>query len=69
MQEQGLPDLIICYRGRFVGAEAKQPGEKPSRKQIQILDEIEEAGGKTIVFTTVRDVERLLRMIDQEVDR
>ena len=69
MQEQGLPDLIICYRGRFVGAEGKQPGEKPSRKQKQILDEIDEAGGKTLVFTTVEDVASLLRKIDKEVDR
>ena len=69
MQEQGLPDLIICYKGRFVGAEGKQPGRQPSRKQKQILDEIEEAGGKSLVFTTVEDVASLLRMIDKEVRR
>src|SRR5262252_1393319 len=67
-QEIGIPDLLCCYRGRFVGAEAKMPGNTPTAKQAAILDEIAEAGGYAIVFTTVGEVSRLLSHIDREVE-
>jgi hypothetical protein len=68
MQEVGIPDLLVCYRGRFVGLEVKQPGEKPSAKQKQILGEIEAAGGYCRVVSTVGEVAYLLEKIDAEVD-
>ena len=68
MQEQGLPDLVNCFHGRFVGLEVKQPGEKPSPKQRQILGEIEAAGGIARVVTTVKEVADLLAEIEKEVD-
>ena len=67
-QEIGIPDLLCCYRGRFVGAEAKMPGNHPSAKQAAVLDEIAEAGGYALVFTTVGEVSRLLATIDREVE-
>lgn len=66
-QEVGIPDLLVCYKGRFLGLEAKMPGGKPSAKQIAVLDEIAEAGGIAAVFTTVGQVSLLLGMIDKEV--
>jgi|SRR5215471_220909 len=66
-QEIGIPDLLCCYKGRFVGAEAKMPGNKPTAKQAAILDEIVDSGGYGIVFTTVGEVSRLLSTIDMEV--
>ena len=67
-QEIAIPDLLCCYKGRFVGAEAKMPGNHATAKQAAILDEIADAGGYAIVFTTVREVSRLLSIIDQEVE-
>ena len=32
-QEEGIPDLLCCLRGVFVGIELKQEGEKPSKAQ------------------------------------
>jgi VRR-NUC domain len=55
-QETGIPDLVGVYRGRFVGLEAKTPGGHVSPKQRRVLDEIEKAGGRTLVFTTVEEV-------------
>ena len=66
-QEIGIPDLLACYQGRFVGAEAKMPGNHPTAKQAAILDEIADAGGYAIVFTTVGEISRLLSHIDMEV--
>ena len=67
-QEVGIPDLLVCYRGRFVGLEAKMPGNKPSAKQIAVLNEIAETEGYAAVFTTVEEVASLLAKIDREVD-
>jgi len=67
-QEVGIPDLLVCYRGRFLGLEAKIPGNHPTVKQLAVLNEIVEAGGVAAVFTTVEQVSRLLAKIDREVE-
>jgi hypothetical protein len=64
-QEVGIPDLLICYRGQFVGLEVKQPGEQPSAIQKQILREIEAAGGYALAVSTLEEVVDLLAEIDQ----
>jgi hypothetical protein len=67
-QEAGLPDLLVCYRGRFGGIEVKAPGGKPSRLQLHVLSEIEAAGGFTAIVTTVEEVLDLLSEIEEEGD-
>jgi Holliday junction resolvase len=52
----GLPDLIVCYQGRFIGVEVKQPGQKPTLRQLYVHRLIEKAGGLVIVATSVDDV-------------
>jgi Holliday junction resolvase len=56
----GLPDLIACYRGMFVGIEVKQPGKKPSLRQVFVHRQIVKAGGTVIVATCVEDVHRVI---------
>lgn len=41
----GIPDLLICLNGRFVGIEVKQETGKPSLLQKVHLKRIGEAGG------------------------
>lgn len=52
----GLPDLIGCFDGKFVGIEVKQPGQKPSARQLYVHRLIEKAGGLVVVATCVEDV-------------
>lgn len=59
-QEVGIPDLLCCLSGRFIGFEVKLPGEKPSPRQKVVLKRIEEAGGIAAVVTSVQEVERIL---------
>ena len=63
-QEVGLPDLVICYRGLFIGAEVKQPGEKLRPLQRVVLNEIYEAGGVAAVLETVEQAESLLAYLE-----
>lgn len=59
-QESGIPDLIGCWRGRFLGLEVKQPGEEPTPLQLRSLSLITRAGGIAGVVTSVGDVQDLL---------
>lgn len=62
-QEVGIPDILGCYFGQFVGLEAKMPGNKTSPKQQLVLDEIVSAGGYATVFTTVEEVASFLATV------
>lgn len=67
-QEVGIPDLLICYCGRFVGIEAKLPGEPLRPKQRKVLNEIYAAGGVAAVCETVGQVAVLLSVLEKEGD-
>jgi hypothetical protein len=66
-QEIGIPDLLICYKGRFIGGEVKQPGEPLRPRQKLVLREIFEADGVAAVLETVGHAAILLLRIDREV--
>jgi hypothetical protein len=59
-QSVGIPDLLCCFYGRFVGLEAKIPGNKPSAIQRATLRQIEAAGGIARVVYSVEDVDKAL---------
>ena len=46
----GIPDILCCYKGRFLGIEVKAPNGKPSLLQIHNLKKIDEAGGYGILL-------------------
>ena len=45
----GIPDILCCLNGRFVGIECKANGGKVTRLQQSHLDEIEMRGGVALV--------------------
>jgi hypothetical protein len=67
LQEVGIPDILACYRGAFLGLEVKQPGAEKdvSPRQAHVLHQIREAGGIASVVSSVEEVERLLAKIDE----
>lgn len=48
--KDGVPDILCCFEGHFVGIEVKAPKGKPSRLQIYNLKKIDEAGGIAILL-------------------
>lgn len=61
--KKGEPDLLVCFRGRFVGLEVKDPKNKSygaTALQIQRIKEIRNSGGIAAVVTSPEDVEVLL---------
>lgn len=52
----GIPDIICCYKGRFVGIEAKEPGNHPSELQLAHGRQIVKAGGLFLVAYSLQEV-------------
>lgn len=68
IQAGGIPDFIICYRGRFVAIELKRPdgqGRLEKRQEAQ-LRRICEAGGVAVVIDSFDDFKRVFETIDKE---
>ena len=50
IQRQGVPDLLCCVNGFFVGIELKGNKGVPSKLQIWNIEKIHEAGGIAMVL-------------------
>lgn len=60
--ERGVPDLIVCLDGKFVGIEVKaaRAGVRVSAEQLAQGEGIRNAGGVWLVTHSVDDLERKL---------
>lgn len=55
-QETGIPDLLVCYKGLFMGIEVKDPGGKASAIQLAQGARIQKAGGHFLIAKSLQDV-------------
>ena len=59
-QQAGTPDLLVCWRGLFIGLEIKVPGKRSTPVQDHEIHKIREAGGCGAVVKSIEDVEGVL---------
>ena len=66
---KGTSDLLVCYRGRFVGIEVKRPdGSYGETKPQEIRRrQIENAGGFTGVVKSVEDAKVIFDTLDWSI--
>ena len=59
----GVPDLVACIKGRFIGIECKANGGVPTGLQIKNLTQIMNTGGIAVVVdeTGIEDLRRVLQ--------
>lgn len=55
-QKAGVPDIICCIKGKFIGIEVKRPGGIVSPLQQFNINEIHRSGGVAFVAYSVEDV-------------
>ncbi len=60
-QMGGLPDIIVCWRGRFVGLEVKQNGRYATPRQAAVHAAIGRGQGVAAVVRSLDDVKAVLR--------
>ena len=51
MTKVGVPDILACVNGSFVGIEVKSSTGKPSELQIYNAREINESGGYAVIVS------------------
>ena len=58
----GVPDIVACWQGRFLGIECKAGGNQPTALQMKNLRDIQQAGGYAMVVneTALPELERWL---------
>lgn len=56
--KRGVPDIICCIKGRFVGIEVKAERGKPTPIQVKNVREINESGGYAVIAYP-KDFEKL----------
>ena len=60
----GIPDVVACLDGQFIGIECKAGSNKPTPLQERELQAIEDSGGVAIIYTeplmNKKDLEELI---------
>lgn len=62
----GIPDIICCYKGKFVTFEVKTKKGKLSKLQEVMIERIRQAGGVAFKVTSVQEVKDILEKVLQE---
>jgi Holliday junction resolvase len=62
----GVPDIVCCVAGKFLGIECKAGKNKPTALQVHEIEQIRRAGGAAVVvnednWDLVREIIRKLK--------
>lgn len=60
-QRRGIPDVLACVGGRFIGIECKGPRGRLTAEQAREIARIRAAGGIAGVARSMEDVMQLLQ--------
>lgn len=58
----GDPDIVVCYKGRYIGIESKTPENRLSKIQKERRTEIINAGGQ---YWVIRSLDELKKKIEE----
>ncbi len=62
----GIPDIIVCYRGRFIAFEVKVGKNKETVLQKMTINKILKAGGYALVVRSVAEVVNVISALSKE---
>jgi Holliday junction resolvase len=60
----GVPDIIACYKGKFIGIECKSGDNKPTLLQLRNIEDIKRNQGLAIVVNE-GNIESLLALVKE----
>jgi Holliday junction resolvase len=66
----GVPDIVVCHRGRFVAIECKAGNNQPTGLQLKNIKEIQAAHGVALIINenTLDWVDLVMQGIDDETN-
>ena len=61
----GVPDLLVCWEGNFIGFEVKMPTTRTNVSKLQQynLQKVVESGGRSAVVWSVEQVDEILDLL------
>jgi len=59
----GVPDIVVCFRGQFIGIECKAGNNTTTALQDRELEKIDKAGGIAMVVNET-NIERVREVLD-----
>ena len=62
----GIPDIICCYKGRFLGLEVKQPSGHLTELQKRTIEKINATGGIALRVDSVSDAKKVIYALDNK---
>jgi len=62
----GVPDIIVCYKGNFIGIECKAKSNTPTALQLRELQNITTAGGSALVINE-DNIFRVKEILDESI--
>ncbi len=62
----GIPDIIVCYKGKFVTFEVKTEKGKLSKLQEITIAKIQKANGMAFKVTSLEEVKEILKGVMPE---
>lgn len=63
--QKGVPDILVCYKGLFLGFEVKQANGTISKIQRVHLQKIRKAGGIGEAVRSLKRVQEIIECIDR----
>ena len=60
----GVPDIIACYKGKFIGIECKAGDNNPTLLQLRNIEDIKRNNGLAIVVNE-GNIESLLALVKE----
>jgi len=63
----GVPDILVCFQGKFIAIECKANGNKPTALQAQHMKRIQQGGG-TAVVVDENNVKTMLETLFDDTD-
>lgn len=62
----GIPDVIVCYKGKFIAFEAKVGRNKTTPLQDATIKRIIKAGGYALVVRTLDEVKEIIEALAKD---
>jgi len=63
----GVPDILVCYQGKFYGIECKANGNKPTALQAEHMKNIQRNGGTAVVIDE-NNIDTMLDGLFNDID-
>ena len=59
----GVPDILVCYKGHFLGFEVKRLGNKATELQKNNIKQIISSGGQAFVVYSLEEVKKVINSV------